>query len=198
MTSRNECDTICRVKGENIFKPKRKGSTKFIRKNERIRFSPLQVIDDEGGNLGVISNLEAQNAARERGLDLVEIDPKARPPICKIMDYGKYKYDLSKKEKQRRQNQKEVELKEIRLTLKIQDHDLDYKAKKAKGFFDKGHKVKVAMRLKGRENIFFTKALEVFEKFSEVSGLEYEAKPRKLGNMINAMVFGIREDGQDK
>lgn len=171
----------------------------FIRSNEKIRFSPLQVVDNEGKNLGVISNSEAQKIAREKGLDLVEIDPKARPPICRIMDYGKYKYDLSKKEKQKRQNQKTVELKEIRLTLKIGDHDLDYKAKNAKEFFDKGHKVKVAMRLKGRENIFFNKALEVFEKFSVVSGLGYETRPKRLGNMINVMVSGLRvEDDKEK
>lgn len=164
----------------------------FIRSNEKIRFSPLQVVDSEGKNLGVISNSEAKSAARSAGLDLVEIDPKARPPICRIMDYGKYKYDLSKKAKQQRQNQKTTELKEIRLTLKIGDHDLDYKAKNAREFFDKGHKVKVAMRLKGRENIFFNKALEVFEKFSVLTGLEYETRPKRLGNMINVLVSGIR------
>ena len=170
----------------------------FIRSNERIRFSPLQVVDNEGKNLGVISNSEAQVIARNVGLDLVEIDPKARPPICRIMDYGKHKYDLSKKDKQQRQNQKITDLKEIRLTLKIGDHDLGYKATNAKEFFDKGHKVKVAMRLKGRENIFFNKALEVFEKFSKLSGLEYETRPKKLGNMITVFVSGLRVDDEEE
>jgi translation initiation factor IF-3 len=93
---------------------------------------------------------EALEAAYEKGLDLVEINPNNRPPITKVMDFGKYKYELAKKEKLQREKSKEIELKEIRLTFKIGDHDIEYKAKQARDFFDEGNKVKVSMRLRGR------------------------------------------------
>lgn len=170
-------------KGENIKK-----KDNFLRSNEQIRFSPINVIDEEGNNYGLISNVEALSMARERGLDLVEINPTSRPPICKIMDFGKFKYDQAKKNKEARAKQKIVELKEIRLTAKIGDHDLEYKAKNAKEFFDDGDKVKVSMRLRGRENIFVDNAFLVFEKFAEKAGLDYESKPIKSGNQITAML----------
>lgn len=162
-----------------------------VRINERIRFSPLQVIDDSGANLGEMTNFEAVKLAAESGLDLVEINPTARPPICKIMDYGRFKYDAAKKERERKSKQKEIELKEVRLTLKIGDHDLSYKAKQARTFVDRGDKVKVSMRLRGRENAFVEQALGVFDKFAAISGLLYESRPRKMGNMINAQVLGV-------
>ncbi len=138
-----------------------------------------------------MSNAEALSLAKEHELDLVEINPSARPPICKIMDFGRFKYEQQKKEKENRSKQKETELKEIRLTPNIGDHDIEYKAKQAREFFDKGHKVKVSMRLRGRENAFVGNAIGVFEKFSQVSGLEFESRPSKLGNILNAMVKGL-------
>lgn len=131
--------------------------------------------------------------AGERGLDLVEINPTARPPICKMMDFGKYKYDLAKKQKEQKAKQKIVELKEIRLTAKIGDHDLEYKAKNAKEFFDDGDQVKVSMRLRGRENIFADQALGAFMKFAEMAGLDYESRPYKSGNQITAMLTAKKE-----
>lgn len=127
---------------------------------------------------------------------MVEINPTARPPICKIMDFGKYKYDLAKKQKESRAKQKEVELKEIRLTAKIGDHDIAYKAERAKDFFDSGDKVKVSMRLRGRENIFVENAFLVFTKFAEVANLDYETPPRKMGNQIVAMLTSKKENKQ--
>lgn len=135
--------------------------------------------------------------AQEKGLDLVEINPTNRPPICKIMDFGKYKYDLSKKQKEQKSRQKEIELKEVRLTLKISDHDLSYKAKQAREFFDKGDKVRVSLRLRGRENVFYTQAFQVFDKFSNCAGLEYERYPQKGGNMITANVLKIKAKEED-
>lgn len=135
---------------------------------------------------------KALSLAAEQGLDLVEINPTSRPPICKIMDYGKHKYDLAKKQKEQKARQKEIELKEVRLTLKISDHDLSYKAKQAREFFDKGDKVRVSLRLRGRENVFFTQAFQVFDKFSNYAGLEYERYPQKAGNMITANVLKIK------
>jgi len=135
--------------------------------------------------------------AQEKSLDLVEINPTNRPPICKIMDYGKYKYDLSKKQKEQKSRQKEIELKEVRLTLKISDHDLSYKAKQAREFFDKGDKVRVSLRLRGRENVFYAQAFQVFDKFSDYAGLEFERYPQKGGNMITATVSKIKAKEED-
>lgn len=148
-----------------------------------------------------MSNTEAIALAKEKGLDLVEINPSGRPPVCKIMDFGRYKYEIAKKEKENKGKQKETGLKEIRLTANIGDHDIDYKAKQARELFDKGFQIKVSMRLRGRENAFVGNAISVFEKFSQVSGLAFESRPSKMGNTLNAMVSGvskIKEDPQSK
>lgn len=145
-----------------------------------------------------MSRLDAIAKAREMGLDLVEINPTARPPICKIMDFGKFKYDQSKKLKESRAKQKEVELKEIRLTFKIGDHDIEYKAKNAHDFFSEGNKVKVSMRLRGRENAFIENAFEVFKKFAEQAELDYEHNPVKSGNQITAMLAEKRKEVNTK
>lgn len=168
-------------------------NNKFYRVNERIRFSPIVVIDEEGENLGEMSTFEARKLAENAGLDLVEINPTNRPPICKIMDYGKFKYDQAKKDKESRSKQKETELKEIRLTHKISDHDIDYKAKQAREFFNHGNKVKVSMRLRGRENAFVNQAFAVFEKFAEKAGIYYESRPVKSGNSIIGNFGKLRE-----
>ena len=191
LTQTNNSVRILR-KGVRISK-----STRFIRVNQQIRFSPVSVIDEEGNILGDMDNPKAQELARERGLDLVEINPTARPPVCKLMDFGKHKYDLAKKEKEQNKKQKENELKEIRLTLKISDHDLSYKAKNAREFFDRGNKVRVSLRLRGRENVFFNQAFDVFKRFSKLSGLDYEHAPIKSGNIISATVAKIKEDKEE-
>lgn len=136
---------------------------------------------------------EALQMASEQGLDLVEINPVARPPICKIMDYGRYKYDISKKAKDQRAKQKETETKEIRLTAKIGDHDLKYKAEQTIEFLQKDYKVRTSMRLRGRENIFVDKAFDVFKKFADMANITYESAPRKQGNIINANIAGFRK-----
>jgi translation initiation factor IF-3 len=148
----------------------------------------LVVIDDEGEKLGEMPRTDALALAYGKGLDLVEINPTSRPPVCKIMDFGKFKYDQAKKQKENKARQKEVELKEIRLTFKIGDHDIEYKAKNAREFFDQGDRVKVSMRLRGRENAFIENALLVFRKFADEAGLDYEGRPFKAGNQITAMM----------
>lgn len=143
--------------------------------------------------MGEMSRFNAISLAKEQGLDLVEINPTNRPPICKIMDFGKYKYDLSKKNKEVKAKQKIIELKEIRLTAKIGDHDIEYKAKNAREFFDAGDKVKVSMRLRGRENIYADNAYIVFEKFAKMADLSYESRPFRAGNLITAMLTKKKE-----
>lgn len=160
----------------------------FLRANNQIRFSPVVVIDDEGVNLGQIPTFDALKLANEKGLDLVEINPTSKPPICKIMDFGKYKYDLAKKDKESKSRQHSFELKEIRLTFRIGDHDIEYKAKQARSFFDGGNPVKVTMRLRGRENSLVEVAMDVFKKFALKTDLGYENPPRKVGNQIVTML----------
>lgn len=139
---------------------------------------------------------KALELAREEGLDLVEINPTNRPPICKIMDFGRYKYDLAKKEKETKAKRKEVSLKEIRLTFKIGEHDIDYKAKQAKSFFESGDMVKVSLRLRGRENALAEIAMNVFKKFAEKANLDYERPPVRAGNQITAMLTEKKENKQ--
>jgi translation initiation factor IF-3 len=121
------------------------------RSNHRIRVPEVRVIDSQGAMIGVIPTREALQRAQEEGLDLVEVDAKAHPPVCKILDFGKYKYEKKKQEAQRRASQTVVELKEIKLRPKTDDHDIAFKVKHAREFLQEGHKVKFTVRFRGRE-----------------------------------------------
>ena len=124
---------------------------KGLRINEQIRVREVRLIDDEGEQKGIVSTPEALKMAKERELDLVEVAPNANPPVCKILDYGKYKFEQAKKEKESRKNQKTVELKEIRVTPNIGEHDFGFKSKNARAFLAAGNKVKFTVRFRGRE-----------------------------------------------
>jgi translation initiation factor IF-3 len=119
--------------------------------NEAIAAREVQLITEGGDNVGVISKRDALTRAEEAGLDLVEVAGNADPPVCKIMDYGKYKYQAQKKAAEARKKQKTVEVKEIKLRPNIDTHDYDVKVRAMKGFFDEGDKVKVTLRFRGRE-----------------------------------------------
>ena len=119
--------------------------------NERIRVPEVQVINSEGKNLGTLSTRKAIEIAREEGLDLIEISPNANPPVCKIIDVGKYKYNMQKKANKAKKKQKIVNLKEIKLRPVTEIHDYNFKLKNAKRFLEKGDKVKFTVRFKGRE-----------------------------------------------
>jgi translation initiation factor IF-3 len=120
--------------------------------NERIRVSPVRVVLDDGTQLGVLPTDEARAKAREMGLDLVEISPNARPPVCKIIDAGKWKYEQSKKQREAKKNATKVELKQIKLRPKTDLHDIAFKAKNARRFLEEGNKVQFEVRFRGREN----------------------------------------------
>lgn len=122
-----------------------------LRINEQIRVREIRLIDDQGEQKGVVSTAEALNMARDLGLDLVEIAPQSNPPVCKILDYGKYKFEQEKKLKDNRKNQKIIKIKEIRMQPKIDDHDLDFKSRHVRQFLAEGNKVKVTVRFRGRE-----------------------------------------------
>jgi translation initiation factor IF-3 len=111
----------------------------------------VRVIDPDGNQLGILTPEEALVEARNRGLDLVEVAPNSQPPVCRIMDFGKFKYEQSKKEREARKKQHVVEMKELRLRPKIDDHDLDVKMRNARRFLEEGNKVKIAVRFRGRE-----------------------------------------------
>ena len=122
-----------------------------LRVNERVRAREVRVIDEEGQVIGVMSSGQALAMARERNLDLVEVSPMATPPVCRLMDYGRFKYEQSKKENEARKRQKTSELKEIRLSPKTDDHDIAVKVRKVEEFLAEGDKVKVVVRFRGRE-----------------------------------------------
>lgn len=119
--------------------------------NEQIRDREVRLIDEDGTQLGVMSAKDAQKLAREKNLDLVKIAPKANPPVCKIIDYGKFRYEQAKKEKEARKKQNIITLKEVRLSPNIEDHDIQTKMKQANKFLKSGDKVKVSVRFRGRE-----------------------------------------------
>ncbi len=124
---------------------------KDLRINEAIRMREVRLIDGEGNQKGIVPTIEALRMAREAELDLVEIAPQAQPPVCKLLDYGKYKFDLEKKTRESRKHQKQVRIKEIRMQPKIDGHDLDFKTRHVREFLDEGNKVKVTVRFRGRE-----------------------------------------------
>ena len=134
--------------------------------NEQIRDREVRLIGPDGEQIGVVSSREAQKIADEAGLDLVKIAPNAKPPVCKVIDYGKYRYDLARKEKDAKKKQKTVELKEIRLSPNIDTNDLNTKVGAARKFITKGDKVKVTLRFRGREMAHTDLGLEVQKKFA--------------------------------
>lgn len=135
--------------------------------NEEIRDKEIRVIGAEGEQLGIMSSKDALRLATEKNLDLVEIAPKAVPPVCRIMDYGKYRFEQAKKEKESRKNQKVIEVKEIRLSLNIDTHDFETKLNHAKKFLTAGNKVKVSIRFRGREMAHPELGEVIVKKFAE-------------------------------
>jgi translation initiation factor IF-3 len=128
-------------------------SSRPVRVNERIRIREVRLIDEDGKQIGVIPTRDALETARERGLDLVEVQPNAVPPVCRLMDYGRFRYEESRKERESRKRAKTVALKEIRMKPKIGDHDIETKARNARRFLSAGDRVKVSVRFRGRENL---------------------------------------------
>ncbi|MBQ0059395.1 MAG: translation initiation factor IF-3 [Lachnospiraceae bacterium] len=148
--------------------------------NGQIRDREVRVIGADGEQLGIMSAREAQALADEAGLDLVKIAPKAAPPVCKIIDYGKYRYELSRKEKDARKKQKVIEVKEIRMSPNIDTNDLNVKVAAAKKFIEKGNKVKVSIRFRGREMAHTSESKPMMDDFaaqlSEIAAVDKAPK----------------------
>src|SRR5512137_119416 len=130
----------------------------------------VRLIDGEGNQKGILPTVEALRMAREAGLDLVEIAPQAQPPVCKLLDYGKYKFELEKKIREARKHQKQIRIKEIRMQPKIDGHDLEFKTRHIQEFLDEGNKVKVTVRFRGRELAHTELGRDVLDKILEMLG----------------------------
>ena len=138
-----------------------------VQLNEQIRDKELRIVSADGEQLGIMSARDAQKIADDRGLDLVKIAPQAKPPVCKILDYGKYRFEMQKKEKEAKKNQKVIELKEIRLSLNIDTNDFNTKVNQAAKFLQQGHKVKVSIRFRGREMAHTSLGIDVEQRFAQ-------------------------------
>jgi len=158
--------------------------------NERIRERELRVISDEGEQFGIISRDEALKIADERGVDLVLVSPDAKPPVAKVMDYGKHKYQLEKKKKEAKKNQKKIEVKEVKFSCKIAENDIAYKVKHAREFLEKGKHVKLRVFLRGREMSTPELGIEVLNRIwpmlEDLGSLEQAASQE--GRYINMYV----------
>ena len=135
--------------------------------NEQIRANKVQLIDENGEKKGVMNFHDALNLAYDKKLDLVMVSPNPEMPVCKIMNYGKYKFEQSKKEKEARKKQKALEVKEIRITPNIAQHDFEFKAKNARKFIEDGNKVRITLKFRGRELNYIKLGEEVLQKFIE-------------------------------
>ncbi len=166
-----------------------------MRINKEIRAPKVRVIGSDGKQVGVITPFEAMKIAESEGLDLVEISPNAEPPVCKIIDYGKYRYQQTKKEKESKKSQHQIKVKEIKVKPNINQHDLDIKLKHTREFIEKGCKVKITCMFRGREMMFANKGKEVvdylIEQLQDIAAPESE--PKMLGrNMIAILAPGSK------
>ncbi len=162
--------------------------------NEEIRDKEVRLIDSDGTMLGIVSSKEAQKIANSKNLDLVKIAPQAVPPVCKIMDYGKYMFELAKKEKEARKNQKVISVKEVRLSASIEEHDFNFKVKNACKFLKDGDKVKVSVKFRGREMNYTSLGEEVLGKFAEaVKDLAIVERKPKLEGKSMIMILNPKQ-----
>ncbi|TQF81136.1 MULTISPECIES: translation initiation factor IF-3 [unclassified Elioraea] len=163
------------------------------RVNEDIRIPQVRLIGAEGEMIGVLPTREALWRAREAGLDLVEISPNADPPVCKILDFGKYKYEQQKKKNEARKKQKVVEIKEIKIRPNIDDHDYDVKMRQARNFIGEGDKVKVTLRFRGRELAHVDLGMKVLERVKgELDGIAKVEQMPRMENRQMIMVLAPR------
>lgn len=163
---------------------------KNTRINEMIRVREVRLIDEQGEQSGVMTTVDALALAQEKGLDLVEVSPNANPPVCKLMDYGKYKFEMDKKNRETKRKQKQTQLKEIRMQPKIEPHDLQFKTKHVKDFLEDGNKVKVTIRFRGRELAHTERGLLVLDKVLDLleDGYAVDRKPMMEGRFMSMIL----------
>ena len=164
--------------------------------NGQVRDKEIRLIDSDGSQLGILSSKEAQKIANTQNLDLVKIAPQAKPPVCKIMDYGKYKFELNKREKEAKKKQHVVNIKEVRISPSIDQHDFNTKANHALKFLRSGDKVKVTVRFRGREVMHASLGKELLERFAkQVEELGIVEKPAKLEGKNMTMILVSKQTG---
>ena len=163
--------------------------------NEDIREKEVRVIGDDGEAIGMMSSTAALKMAYDRGLDLVLIAPQATPPVCRIMDYGKYRFDREKKEKEAKKKQQVVELKEVQLSCRIDTHDFETKVKHARKFLEAGNKVRVVMRFRGREMSHMAIGREIIDKFAEYCAEvgTVDKKPVVDGRIMSMVISPVNQ-----
>src|SRR5215467_6016507 len=169
---------------------------RFIRTNERIRAREIRVIDDEGKQIGILQPFEALKMARERNLDLVEISPTAQPPVCRIMDYGKYLYQQEKKEREAKKHQKTITVKEVKFRINVDDHDYETKKNHVLRFLGEGDKVKATIFFRGREMTRTGLGREILERLIKDIGDQgiVEFRPRQEGNTLHLILAPKKSD----
>ncbi|MCG8525793.1 MAG: translation initiation factor IF-3 [Opitutales bacterium] len=185
-------------KGNN--RGRRGPSKNYIRKNERIRAPEIRVIDPEGKQLGVMQPKKALMIAKELGLDLVEVSPTARPPVCRILDFGKYLYEQSKKQKESKSSSSSQKVKEIKLRVGIDTHDYMTKIRRAEDFLDKGNKLKITLQFRGREmehkDLGIAKVKQSIEDLSHVGSAD--ADPKLVGRNVSALMSPLPEAKRER
>jgi translation initiation factor IF-3 len=161
----------------------------YSRTNNQIRVPEVRVIDENGEQLGIMKTADAIALAQDRGLDLVEVSPQAKPPVTKLINFDKFRYHQKKLEQAQKKKIKKVEIKNIRLSLRISEHDMEIKANQTKKFLDEGHKAKVDLMMRGREQAFADNAFKVIQKFlAFIPDHEVEAIAKKQGNTISTVI----------
>lgn len=158
------------------------------RVNYQIRVPRVLLIDDEGKPHGEVDTPSAIKMAQEKGLDLVEVAPNNNPPVTKIIDFGKFKYELEKKQVKGKSKSRSGEIKEIQLGTKTDEHDFNTKIEHARKFIEKGYKIRITVKMTGRENIYSERALLQMNKAKEALDLEYEQEPTRLGTRFSAIL----------
>ncbi len=164
--------------------------------NGQIRDREVRVIDDEGNQLGIMSSKEAQQIAKEKNLDLVKISPNAKPPVCKIIDYGKFRYEQAKKDKENKKKQTIVSIKEVRMSPNIEEHDINVKLKNGRKFLEKGDKLKISVRFRGREMAHTSIGREMLLRFAEeLSDIsDIEKRPKMEGRSMTMFLVPKKEN----
>ena len=160
--------------------------------NEQIRDKEIRLIGESGEQLGIMSSREALKLAEEAGLDLVKIAPTAKPPVCKIVDYGKYRYELARKEKDAKRKQKVIEVKEIRMSPNIDTNDLNTKVGAARKFLEKGNRVKVTLRFRGREMAHMSTSKHILDDFAQMLSDIAEGGRQKHDHVFNCKTLIAR------
>lgn len=183
-----------------FFRPQQRDTGKRLRVNDMIRISPIRLIDENNEQVGVIETDEAKRRAREAGLDLVEVSPNSTPPVCRIMDYGKWKYAQQKKEQKAKAHAKQSELKGMRLRPNIDDHDLSIKVNKAREFLEDGDKVQFTMLFRGRQmahqDIGYREMQGIVQTLSDVS--KVEQAPKMMGRRMTMVLAPDRKTKQQQ